>query len=229
MPCSCFNHHSSQMSFLEALRDLHALMILQYPNQAFFNWCKLSSVPMQTRRGHTDQWCCACLAIGKPLLLAQVTNPQLHPPWRKTSSWSRQILLLVCHHDLEAQNNLRSPPSSFSKRDQKIHHKTLSVPVSETAFRICLPMQETQDTHIWSLGREDPLEEDMATHSSILAWEIPRIEVRGGLQSRGSQRVGHDWECTYCEFNEKQYLYLLAICVCLPSSVCKLQTIYNSS
>ena len=95
MPSSCFNHHSSQMSFLEALGDLHSLMILQYPNQAFFNWCKLSSVPMQTRRGHTDQWCCTCLAIGKPLLVDQVTNPRLHPPWRKTSSWSRQILLLV--------------------------------------------------------------------------------------------------------------------------------------
>ena len=55
MPPSCFNHHSSQMSFLEALGDLHPLMILQYPNQAFFNWCKLSSVSVQTRRGQTDQ------------------------------------------------------------------------------------------------------------------------------------------------------------------------------
>ena len=43
-----------------------------------------------------------------------------------------------------------------------------------------------------SLGREDPLEEDMATHSSILAWRIPWIEEPGGLQSMGSQRVGHD-------------------------------------
>lgn len=52
---SCLNHHSSQMSFLEALGDLHPLIILQYPNQAFFNWCKLNSVAMQTREGHTDQ------------------------------------------------------------------------------------------------------------------------------------------------------------------------------
>ena len=41
-------------------------------------------------------------------------------------------------------------------------------------------------------GQEDPLEEDMATHSSILAWRIPRTEEPGGLQSMGSQRVGHD-------------------------------------
>ena len=43
-----------------------------------------------------------------------------------------------------------------------------------------------------SLGREDPLEEEMATHSSILAWRIPRTEEPGRLQFMGSQRVGHD-------------------------------------
>ena len=43
-----------------------------------------------------------------------------------------------------------------------------------------------------SLGREDPLEEGMATHSSILAWRIPWSEEPGRLQSIGSQRVGHD-------------------------------------
>ena len=43
-----------------------------------------------------------------------------------------------------------------------------------------------------SLGREDPLEEGMATHSSILAWENPCTEEPGGLQSMGLQRVGHD-------------------------------------
>ena len=43
-----------------------------------------------------------------------------------------------------------------------------------------------------SLGQEDPLEEGMATHSSILAWRIPWTEEPGGLQSVGSQRVGHN-------------------------------------
>ena len=45
---------------------------------------------------------------------------------------------------------------------------------------------------VQSLGREDPLEEKMATHSSILAWEIPWTEEPGGLQFMPSQRVGHD-------------------------------------
>ena len=49
-----------------------------------------------------------------------------------------------------------------------------------------------QETRIQSLGWEDPLEKEMANHSSILAWKISWIEEPGGLQSMGSQRVGHD-------------------------------------
>ena len=49
-----------------------------------------------------------------------------------------------------------------------------------------------QETWVQSLGREDPLEKDMATHSSILVWEIPWTEETGRLQIVGSQRVKHD-------------------------------------
>ena len=49
-----------------------------------------------------------------------------------------------------------------------------------------------QEARVQSLGWEDPLEKEMATHSSILAWKISRTEEPGGLQSMGSQRVGHD-------------------------------------
>ena len=51
----------------------------------------------------------------------------------------------------------------------------------------------TQETRVRSLGHEDPLEKVMATHSSILAWEIPWTEGPGGVQSMESQRVIHDW------------------------------------
>ena len=47
-------------------------------------------------------------------------------------------------------------------------------------------------TQVQSLGREDPLEEEMITHSSFLAWRIPWTEEPGGLQSMGLQRVGHN-------------------------------------
>ena len=54
-------------------------------------------------------------------------------------------------------------------------------------------MQETQEMWFWSLGWEDPLEEEMTTYSSILAWRIPWTEEPGGLQSMGSQRVRYNW------------------------------------
>ena len=54
----------------------------------------------------------------------------------------------------------------------------------------CLPPM--QETRVQSLGREDPLEKEMVTHSSILAWRIPWTEKAGRLQSMGSQRVRHD-------------------------------------
>ena len=49
------------------------------------------------------------------------------------------------------------------------------------------------ETRVQSLGQEDPLEKEMVTHSSTLAWKIPSMEEPGRLQSMGSQRVGHDW------------------------------------
>ena len=49
-----------------------------------------------------------------------------------------------------------------------------------------------QETWVGSLGRQDPLEKGMATHSSVLAWRMPWTEEPGGLQSTGSESVGHD-------------------------------------
>ena len=54
-------------------------------------------------------------------------------------------------------------------------------------------MQETQDMRVQPLGQEDPLEEGMATHSSILSWRIPWTEEPSRLQSIGLQRAGHNW------------------------------------
>ena len=55
-----------------------------------------------------------------------------------------------------------------------------------------------QETQIQSLGLQNPPEKEMATHSGILAWEMPWIEEPGGLQSTGLQRDGHYWHLTYC-------------------------------
>ena len=75
---------------------------------------------------------------------------------------------------------------------QSSHWKHLLSP-STTKARRLKHLPAMKETWVRSLGREDPLEKEMATHSSILAWRIPWSEELGGLQSMGSQRVGHDW------------------------------------
>ena len=70
-------------------------------------------------------------------------------------------------------------------------------------------MPAMQETWVQSLGQEDLLEEGMATHSSILPWRIPWTEESGGLQSMGSQRVGHDFYMRI-EKVKKEYPYILS-------------------
>ena len=67
-----------------------------------------------------------------------------------------------------------------------------------------------QETRVWSLAREDPLEKEMATHSSILIWEIPWTEEPGRLQSTGSQRVGHNWAT---ELNLGNEMWVEMVCL----------------
>ena len=76
------------------------------------------------------------------------------------------------------------------------------------------------ENRVWSLGREDTLEKEMAVHSSILAWKIPRTEEPGRLQSMGSQRVGHNWAINTF-FHGSRHIQLISIsnafffCQCL--------------
>ena len=65
-------------------------------------------------------------------------------------------------------------------------HKMLASPVAQQVKNLPA-MQETQQMRVLSLGQEDPLEKEMATHSSILAWETPWTEEPGGLHPRGQQ------------------------------------------
>ena len=96
--------------------------------------------------------------------------------WRKSDLYQVVSELGVAPSgevDLENRNVFKAPGASLVAQRLK-----------------CLPsMRETQ---VLSLSREDPLEKDMVTHSSILAWRIPWTEELGGLQPMGSQRVGHN-------------------------------------
>ena len=91
------------------------------------------------------------------------------------------------------------------------------------------------ESRVQSLASEDPLEREMATHSSTLAWRIPWTEEPGGLQSMGSQGVRHDWVtntlytwytcyvCYRCQYGESQFLriiLLLCAVLCLATQSC---------
>ena len=73
----------------------------------------------------------------------------------------------------------------------------------------CLP--PVWETWVRSLGREDPLDKKVATHSSILAWRIPWTEEPGRLQSTGSQRVGQDWATSQLLYQEVCKFYMLLL------------------
>ena len=92
------------------------------------------------------------------------------------------------------QSSLPPGPGSLEKRDTKAaippHCSAASAHMKYLLRLKCLPAM--QETWVQSLCQEDPLEKEMATHSSILAWRIPGTEEPGGLQSTGSQRIGHD-------------------------------------
>ena len=72
-------------------------------------------------------------------------------------------------------------------------HRWILLTKAARGWRISLPMKKMQETQVQSLVRENPLEEEMATHSSTLVWKIPWTEKPGRLQSMGSQRVRQDW------------------------------------
>ena len=92
------------------------------------------------------------------------------------------------------------------------------------------------ETRVQSLGQEDLLEEEMATHSSILAWKIPWMEKPGRLQSMGSQRVWHDWVTlltTYLKLSRNEWestrLYFLFFFAALSRAMHQFGKVYNKN
>ena len=95
-------------------------------------------------------------------------------PWKKSNKEPRQHMKKQRHHF--ANKGPYGLSYGFSPLAQMVKN-----------------LPAIQKTWVWSLGQEDPLEKEMATRSSILAWRIPWSEEPGGLQLMGSQRVGYDW------------------------------------
>ena len=81
----------------------------------------------------------------------------------------------------------------FSTTDSNLVYFTL-YPWTSLVAQMVKNLSAVWETRVWSLGREDPLEKGMATHSSILTWRVPWTEKTGGLQSLDLQRVRNNWE-----------------------------------
>ena len=97
--------------------------------------------------------------------------------------------LLYCRWVRKLVQSLQRTVCRFLK---KLETELLYDPPSLVAQKV-KNLSAMWDTQVQFLGQEDPLEKGMATHSSIIAWGIPWTEKPGGLQSTGSQRVGHGW------------------------------------
>ena len=87
-------------------------------------------------------------------------------------------------------NELTGPSGELASHKQ-LDGKKLTMDASLVAQRL-KRLPAMLETWVRPLGQENPLEKELATHSSILAWRIPWMEKPGGLRSMGSQRVGHD-------------------------------------
>ena len=88
---------------------------------------------------------------------------------------------------------MEEPARLQSMGSQRVGHDWVTHFHFKGGFNITYCLSTMRETWVRSLGREDPLEKEMAIHSSTIAWKIPRTEELGRLQSMGSQRVGHDW------------------------------------
>ena len=134
--------------------------------------------------------------------------------WKQTHVWSRfsftrWSLSVLCSLPGRAPGWARRQPlqrlslpecAHSPWKDVTIWHTHPFTGASLLAQRL-KRLPAMRETRVRSLGWEDPLEKEMATHSSILAWRIPWTEQPSRLQSMGSQRVGHDWATSHTPFN----------------------------
>ena len=100
--------------------------------------------------------------------------------------WLKECMKQKDHECLCGLKSLYTYRGHFSKFTATLHLNEASL-----VAQMVRNLLAVQETWVWSLGWEDPLEKGMTTHSSILAWEMPWTEEPEGLQSTGSQRVGH--------------------------------------
>ena len=116
--------------------------------------------------------------------------------WRSSIQSAKRRLGADCGSDHELLIAKFIKLKKVGKTTRPFRYDLNQIPYDYTASLVAQMLKHLPamlETWVRSLGWEDPLEKEMATHSSILAWRTPWMEETGGLQSMGSQRVGHNW------------------------------------
>ena len=100
------------------------------------------------------------------------------------------VTMQTCHLDRGPHFTRKNYMLYYGEKNKKIN--CLTIIWTSLVAQMVKRLSTMRETRVRSLGREDPLEKEMAIHSSTIAWKIPWTEEPGRLQSMGSQRVGHD-------------------------------------
>ena len=120
------------------------------------------------------------------------TRSKVADEWTFTRPWAS----VHDHCNTSASNDIPTGAITVSKLKKWVVAQLLEIPTTSLVTQMVKNLPIMWETWVRSLDQEDTLEKGMTTHSSILAWRIPWTEEPGGLQSMGSQRVGHDWVTT---------------------------------
>ena len=133
--------------------------------------------------------------IGFPFIIFSLIYSQMRAIWefhKYTSNFPPGFLRKYVAIQWSVMGRTRSP-GNFSWVWSTFNCLSVWLHCAPLVAQMVKRLSAMQETRVWSLGWEDPLEKEMAAYSSILAWKIPWTVEPGRLPSMGSQRVGHDW------------------------------------
>ena len=115
--------------------------------------------------------------------------------------------------------NLNLPINALWTLNSILQVKSTQILLSTYVAQMVKHLSTMRETRVQALGWEDPLEMEMAIHSSTIAWKIPWTEEPGKLQSMGSQRVGHGGATSFSLSLSFTHTYMLCVCVYVYSSI----------
>ena len=122
-----------------------------------------------------------------------------------------------CICNMMQLRNLNLPISALWTLNSILQVKSTRVLLSTYVAQMVKHLSTMREIRVWALGWEDPLEKEMAIHSSTIAWKIPWTEEPGRLQSMRSQRVRHDWATSFSFSLSFIYTYMYAyVCMYIP-------------